>query len=263
MEEALTPAEFRAVWDSKPVLRAVYGDYYRRIAAWCRPGLTLEVGAGSGNLKEILPEVVSSDIVACPWLDAVVDAQALPFADGSLANIVGVDVLHHVQLPRQFLSEARRVLAGGGRVVLVEPAITPVSWAMFKLGHPEPIDMGADPLSDGARDPDKHPMDSNQAIPTLLAGRYRRRLEHDLPGLKVAHVERLSLFAYPLSGGFRPWNLLPEKLVAPVLRLEEHLAPALARVMGFRLLLVLQRDPAEPGRSTGGSGRRSSENVVR
>ncbi len=248
MEAALSPTEFRSVWDSKAVLRAVYGDYYRRMAAWCRPGTTLEVGAGSGNLKEVMADVVASDIVSCPWLDAVVDAQALPFADGSLANIVGVDVLHHVQYPRRFLVEARRVLAPGGRVVLLEPAVTPVSWAVFKVGHPEPIDMRADPLAAGAPDPGKHPMDSNQAVPTLLAGRYRSRMEQEIPGLRVAHVERLSLFAYPLSGGFRPWNLLPARLVGPVLRLEERLAPVLARAMGFRLLLVFERDPGNRAR---------------
>ena len=241
MEAALSPAEFRAVWDSKAVLRAVYGDYYRRLSSWCRPGTTLEVGAGSGNLKTTLPDVVSSDVVPCSWLDAVVDAQALPFADDSLGNIVGVDVLHHLQYPRRFLADATRVLKPGGRVVLVEPAITPVSWAVYKVGHPEPIDLSADPLSDGVPDPGKHPMDANQAIPTLLAGRYRKRLERMVPGLKVAHVERLSLLAYPLSGGFRPWNLLPARLVGPLLRLERHLAPLLAPVMGFRLLLVLER----------------------
>ncbi len=259
MEEALSPAEFRAVWDSKPVLRAVYGDYYRRMASQCRPGTTLEVGAGSGNLNEVMADVVASDIVACPWLDAVVDAQALPFADGSLANIVGVDVLHHVQYPRRFLAEARRVLAPGGRVVLVEPAITPVSWAVFKLGHPEPVDMRADPLSAGAPDASKHPMDSNQAIPTLLAGRDRNRLEREITGLRVAHAERLSLFAYPLSGGFRPWNLLPARAVGPVLRLEEHLNPVLARAMGFRLLLVFERAGASPRAMPGPARRQASE----
>ena len=62
-EHSLSPEEFRAVWDSKPVLRAVYRDYYARIAEWCRPGVTLEIGAGSGNLRDELPGVLSSDIV--------------------------------------------------------------------------------------------------------------------------------------------------------------------------------------------------------
>ncbi len=240
MEQALTPDEFRAVWTAKPVLRAVYSDYYRRIRQWCPDGPIVEVGAGSGNLKDHLSDVVSTDIVGSGWVDAVVDAQALPFADGRLAAIVGVDVLHHLESAALFLAEAERVLRPGGRVVLVEPAITPVSWAVYKLGHPEPIDMGVDPLAAVEPSPDKHPMDSNQAIPTLLAGRYRTALEARFPRLRVLHREKLSLLAYPLSGGFRPWNLLPRSLVAPTLRFESRVLPVLGPLAGFRLLLVIE-----------------------
>jgi SAM-dependent methyltransferase len=241
VERALTPTEFRAVWERKPVLRAVYGEHYRLIAEWARPGRTIEIGAGAGNLKDSMPRVLSSDITPADWLDMLLDAQALPFASGSLANVVGVDVLHHIEYPRRFLTEAARVLEPGGRAVFVEPAITPVSWVAFKLGHPEPVDLGVDPLSDGLPNPSKHPFESNQAIPTLLAGRHRSRLERELPQLRVVHSERSSMFAYPLSGGYRPWCLLPARFVEPVLRLESRLAPALSPLMGFRLLLVIEK----------------------
>ncbi len=245
VEKALSPEEFRAVWQSKPALRAVYDDYYRRMARWRRPGPSLEIGAGSGNLKERLPDVIASDIVGSPWLDAVLDAQALPFVDGSLASVVGVDVLHHIEYPSRFLREIGRVLRPGGRLVVVEPAITPVSRIVFALGHPEPVDMRADPLVDGTPDPSRDPMESNQAIPTLLA-RHRHRLETEFPDLKVLHSELLSLGAYPLSGGFRPWTLLPGVLVRPMLRIEERLAPLVGSVLAFRLLLVLERRGGPP-----------------
>jgi hypothetical protein len=58
---------------------------------WCghikkalRPGKTLELGGGSGVLKEFLPPVITTDIVFAPWLDAVIDAHALPFHHESL-----------------------------------------------------------------------------------------------------------------------------------------------------------------------------------
>jgi hypothetical protein len=64
----------------------------------------------------------------------------------------------------------------------------------------------------------------------------------------VVHQERVSLLAYPLSGGFRSWNLVPAAAVAPLLRLEERVAPRLGRLAGFRLLLVIESGPgADPG----------------
>lgn len=241
MERALTPTEFRAVWERKPALRAVYREHYRLMLAWSRPGRTVEVGAGAGNLKDSMPGVLSSDIVPADWLDILLDAQTLPVATGSLANVVGVDVLHHIEYPRRFLVEAQRVLEPGGRVVVVEPAITPVSWLVFKLGHPEPVHLRVDPLADGLPNPTKHPFESNQAIPTLLAGRHRSRLEREVPELRLVHRQRLSPFAYPLSGGYRPWCLLPARFVEPVLRLESRVTPALGPLMAFRLLLVIEK----------------------
>ena len=63
------------VWNSKPVLRLVYDDFYRRIAAECVPGLTIELGGGIGNLKQRLENVVSTDVQPASWLDCVADAQ--------------------------------------------------------------------------------------------------------------------------------------------------------------------------------------------
>ena len=76
MEKA--PATYREIWDRKPVLRAVYGDIYRRMLEHVVPGPILEVGGGSGNFKLFAPATISSDILPAPWLDLVCDAQQLP-----------------------------------------------------------------------------------------------------------------------------------------------------------------------------------------
>ena len=62
-----------------------------------------------------------------------------------------------------------------------------------------------------------------------------------MPELSLRSVALLSLFAYPLSGGFRPWSLIPRRGVAPMLRIEDHLAPMLGQLMAFRLFVVLER----------------------
>lgn len=225
--------EHRIAWQAKPVLRAIYADFYRRIIAVCRPGPSLEIGGGSGNLKEFASHVVSTDVVPTPWLDVAADAQALPFAGESFANIVMVDVLHHIERPRRFFAEAERVLRPGGRIIFIEPGISPVSWLFYRYYHPEPIVINDDPLADGALDPTPKPFDAN--------GRHRPRLKQAFPQLDLLEVNRFGFFAYPLSVGFRPWCLIPSTLVEPLLRVEAVLSPLLGHLMAFRLLAVFEK----------------------
>lgn len=234
-------AEHGRQWRKKPALRDIYVDLYRRMAAARAPGRTLEIGGGSGIFKEFAPDTVTTDILVAPWLDLVADAQTLPFAPDSFANIVMFDVLHHIEFPRKFLAEASRTLQPGGRVIMVEPGITPLSWPFYHFIHPEPVRMNEDPLRDGAADPNRDAFDANQAIPTLLFGRHRDRFTQIFPEFKVLSKEWLSLFAYPLSGGFKPWSLIPHALVKPVLSLEDKLAPLVGAAMGFRVLIVLEK----------------------
>ncbi len=235
-------ADHRGMWVRKPGLRAVYEDYYRFIRSACHDGRTLEIGGGPGNLREyFLPQIISTDIQFAPWLDIVADAQALPFSDNSFDNLVMVDVLHHLESPKKFFSEAQRVVRPGGRIVLIEPAITPVSTLFFRLLHHEPVDMRANPLADVVLNSARNPYDSNQAIPTLLFGRYRQAFVTHFPALQIREKRWMSLLAYPLSGGFRRWSLLPAALAGSVLRLESIVAPLLGPLMAFRLAIVVDR----------------------
>jgi len=233
--------EYRHAWQRKPALREIYADYYRRIAAWAIGGPTLELGGGAGNLKEHLPDIVSTDIQFAPWLDTVADAQALPFCDSSFANIVMFDVLHHVERPCRFLTEVQRVLTTGGRLIVIEPDITPVSYIFYRAFHPEPVDRRIDPLADGELTPERDPYAANQAIPSLLFRRDRARMEAQYSRLKVLECQRLALFTYPLSGGFRPWTLIPAAWVPRALRIEDRLLPTLGALMAFRMLGVIEK----------------------
>lgn len=244
----------RLLWAGKPQLRSIYEDFYRRLVAACQDGSKLEIGGGSGNLKAWATDVIATDIVPVPWLDLAADAQALPFAGESLGNIVAVDVLHHIERPRRFLAEAQRVLKTGGRLILLEPAITPLSWFFYRFAHPEPLDLGADPLDDGPLAAGRRPFDANQAIPTLLFGRHRRRMEDLFPLLRLIELRHLSLLAYPLSGGFRPWSLVPAGMVGKLLRFEDKVAPLLGGLMAFRLFAVLEKRAACNDPDTKGAG---------
>ena len=238
-------SDYRAIWSQKPVLRTIYSDYFERLASHCRPGRTLEIGGGIGNLKELLPDVVSSDIQFSSSLDIVADAQSLPVKEHAFANIVMLDVLHHLEFPVRFLKDAARTLEPGGRIVMIEPAITLGSTLFYRFIHHEPVVMSADPLVDGEPDPQRNPYDSNQAIPTLLATKYRSKQQEIVPELKLEHTEWFSFIAYPMSGGFKSWSLISDQIARRLLKLESFLERPLGRYFGFRLLIVFEKQQPE------------------
>lgn len=232
--------QHQAVWQKKPILRLLYTEWYQEIAGWLQPGQTLEVGGGTGNLKEFAPSVVCTDIVKVPWLDAVADAQQLPFVSGSLANIVLFDTLHHLENVRYFFDEALRVLQPGGRVIIMDPYISVFSWPIYHFLHPEPVDFSQDPLTLSPTKPGRKPFDANQAISTILFERSSGRFHELYPTLKKRSHQRLAFFAYPLSGGFEHPSLMPAWMVRPVLTLERLLG-VLSRYLAFRILVVLEK----------------------
>jgi SAM-dependent methyltransferase len=233
----------RQIWEQKESIRLLYRDFHRRLLQACPSGRIIDIGGGTAHVKELVPDAVSVDVLPFPGIDAVADAHNLPFADGTFAGAVMLDVLHHLERPIDFLKEASRVLKPGGTLAMLEPAMTTIARPFYRYLHDEPVDMSVDPFAEVVINPARDPFDSNQAIPTLLftTASARERLEKTIPGLRVKTVEWLSLFAYPLSGGFQKWSLMPAKLVRPVLTLEDSAPRFIRRSIAFRMLIVLQR----------------------
>ena len=140
------------------------------------------------------------------------------------------------------MTEAERVLTDGGRLIMIEPAITPLSYFFYKFLHQEPVKLGWSPKWDCKPDVDKDPYDSNQAIPTLLFGRYSKSIFNKSNlSLEIKKKEWISTFVYPLSGGFKPWNLIPEFSLKRLLIIDGFLSKYLGFLLGFRLLVVLEK----------------------
>jgi SAM-dependent methyltransferase len=237
----------RRAWDSNRALRAFYRHWYRRLreALPSRDlGEWIEIGSGPGLAREFIPELVLTDIVQAPWHAQRVSAEALPFADGEVGALVLFDVLHHVEAPARFFAEATRVLRPGGRILLLEPYISPLSRLIYWLFHPELVDTSVDPLVIPAREvlEAKDPFHSNQATPTLIFHRGGgRRFAGMFPKLAVARIERLAGLAYPTTGGFSRGPLLPFPLWKALFAIEKLLPEFVFRLLGFRVFVVIER----------------------
>jgi SAM-dependent methyltransferase len=228
----------RAQWERKKSVRLLYRDFHRQLQ-----GRVLDIGSGTAHIKEFRPDIISADILPFPGIDVVTDAHRLPFSDGYFAGVVMLDVLHHLERPIEFLKEASRVLRTGGRLAMIEPAMTALARRFYDRFHEEPVDMQADAFAAVEINPDRNPFDANQAIPSLLFATEpaRRRVEQTIPSLGIRSVDWLSLLAYPMSGGFQKWSLMPAPLVAPTLALERRVPAAIRRHVAFRMMVVLER----------------------
>jgi SAM-dependent methyltransferase len=245
----------RRAWEENPALQSLYAEWYGRIAdALPAPALGpwVEIGSGPGLARRFIPDLELTDLVRAPWHDREVNAEALPFGPASLGALVLLDVLHHLPNPRRFFAEAVRVLRPGGRIVLCEPYMSPVSYPIYKLFHIESLDMRADPLAPAATNgSSRDPFESNQAIPTALFGRSRRAFEEAFPELRIQGVERLAGLSYPASGGFSRGPMLPLRLWAALRDLEARYPVPLMRVFAFRLFAVVERVGGPDATGTG------------
>jgi len=237
--------EHRRAWDANAALRTLYAEWYGRVAAALPPasfGPRVELGSGPGFARNFIPDLELTDLVKASWHDREVSAEALPYADASLGGLVLFDVLHHLPAPRRFFAEATRALKPGGRVVLCEPYIGPLSYPVYKFLHEEPVRMRVDPLAPVSAD-GRDPFDSNQGAPTLLFTRTRGRaaFAHEFPTLALRSVERLAGPSYAASGGFSRAPLLPPAAWRALHALEGRLPEPLFRLLGFRMLAVIER----------------------
>jgi SAM-dependent methyltransferase len=235
--------QHREAWRDDEALRTLYNRWYERVREKLPPqrvGPWLELGSGPGFAKGVIPELELSDVVRAPWHQYEVDAEALPFADTSLGALVLFDVLHHLARPAAFFAEAVRVLRQDGRVVLCEPYVSALSFPVYRLFHEERLDFTVEPL-DGAPASGDDPFDGNQAIPTQLFVRRRAELRRRFPELRLLEVETLAGPSYPASGGFSRRALLPIPLWRALLAVEDRLPSAAFRLIGFRLLAVMER----------------------
>jgi SAM-dependent methyltransferase len=236
--------DYKKRWDEKPVLRAVYADLYRYVEESLVEGNTLEIGSGIGNFKIKQGSLIKTDIQFSIDIDVVSDAQSLPFSNESFSNIVLVDVVHHLECPMLFFAEAQRILKSGGRIIMIDPGITPLSWFFYKFLHQEPVNMKWNPMVECFIDPQKDPYDSNQGMPTLLFGKYLEFFKDKFPSLVLLEHSWMSIFVYQLSGGFQAWSLIPGRLVNNLLKIERRIQkkfPFLGGIIAFRLKIVLEK----------------------
>lgn len=209
----------------KIFLKKIYIEFYKRINQSLIPTkrkkYIVELGSGGGFIKEIIPEVVTSDILPLPSVDLHFSALTMPFKNNSVDAFVMIDVFHHIHDAEKFLTEMNRCLKKKGQIIMIEPSNTLFGKIIYKYFHHEPYNpkggwsfVSTGPLS-GA----------NSALPWIVFFRDRKKFEKKYPHLKIMDIHAHTPFKYLLSGGFSFMQLVPNFFYPVVSFLETILTP--------------------------------------
>lgn len=234
----------RAAWERNPALRALYAYWYGEIEQALGDrleGEVLEIGSGPGFSRQFLPGLQTSDTVKAPWHDYQLDAtRRWPFGAGSWDGVVLFDVLHHLADPAALFAEATRTLRSGGRLVMMEPYVSPCSYPVYRFFHEESADTTVNPFALDSSS-DKDPFEGNQAVPGLIFERHGEQLRQTFPELEVLGLRFYPGFSYVASGGFNRSPLLPFGPWRALFRLDRSIPAGLRRGTAFRMMAMLER----------------------
>jgi SAM-dependent methyltransferase len=223
----------------KPFLKRIYIDFYKQFAELVpepQGKILVELGSGGGFIKEVISNVITSEVVELPNIDKVFSALEMPFEKASVDAFFMVDVFHHIAEPRVFFTEAIRCLKGGGKVIMIEPANTLFSRFIYKNFHHEPFDVHANwELEETGR-----LSESNGAIPWIVFTRDGKIFEKEFPSLKIVRIRNHTPLRYILSGGLTLRQLVPSFTYEFIKAIEYVLSP-LNNLLGMFQTIELQK----------------------
>ena len=205
---------------NKPFLRRIYIDWYSefiRCTNEIPDGKILEIGSGGGFLKELLPQVITSDVLELPNCDMTFSAEKLPFEKEELSAIFMINVLHHIPDPENFFNEAnlKLIYKNFHHEAFDEKA----SWKLNSIG----------PLSS-----------SNQALPSIIFERDRIVFNQKYPKLQILRLKYHTPFRYILSGGVSKKPLLPY-FTYPIISKFEKLLQPINKLIGMFMTIEIEK----------------------
>jgi len=208
-----SPERFKEIRDciqNKKSLKKLYLEVYQKYLNCINrspcDGQTIEIGSGAGFVKDIIPNVITSDVVAYSGVDRVLDATQLDFSENSLSCICMYNVLHHIPDTPAFFREADRCLKKGGRIFMVEPYPGWIGALVYRYLHHEGYEPNAKRWEFESVGPVS---DANNALPYIIFERDIEEFRRQFPHFSVVRFEPHTPLRFWLAGGMKKWSLLP------------------------------------------------------
>lgn len=234
-----TTLDHEKIIEKKKILNSIYHYFYKILFQHInQKEKILELGSGSSIFKKINSNLITSDIIKTSKIDIAIDAHELKKLGSNFCDtIIMCNVLHHLHSPDIFFSEASQILNDGGKIVMIEPYISPLSYFIYKFLHHEPcykseswnlINYQGGRLSE-----------SNLYMPTMIFYRDHNLFEKKFPQFKIAQKKPILGLSYLLSGGLSGPSFIPDFLVNFFMFLEIKVLPQ--RIFGLFTYIEIKK----------------------
>lgn len=221
--------EIRSVLLRKYGLRSLYQEIYARyqssLSQTPQQGVPIELGAGAGFVKNVIPDMMTTDILAYHGIDAAVDGTRMPFPDNSIRFVCMWNVLHHIPDAEALFRELDRCLVPGGRVLIQDQHVGWISRWVLRYIHHEPFRPEAAEWAFTTTGPLSG---ANGALAWMIFQRDVSNFRTLFPRLRIHAYQPHSPLRFWLAGGLKSWSLIPPgtwSLVTALDRLLIRLSP--------------------------------------
>jgi SAM-dependent methyltransferase len=160
----------------------------------------------------------------------------LPFEDSSFDAVLAVDSVHHSKNPIQGLQEMIRVVRKRGKVVIVEPFVSLLSYAPYKIFHHEETSFRYTPEK---TDYPHKIQDGDQGVSRYLIDEIsKNNLEFRIEDFELFYRSFVSFF---LTGGINSPLPIRGGIIKNLYKLEKKIPQKILRLISSRVILVLTK----------------------
>ena len=167
------------------------------------------------------------DFEICEEIEDLLDA--VTCAPDSLDGLVILDCFWQLEDPIQFLRQLETALKPDAKAVFIEPLLSPVSYLIARMRHPNHLDIKVKPYEKSGK--------INFASPSLIFDRIENRIQFmkEFPSLTFDKRERLNLFT----------GCLPENsdFLKKAKQVDDFLMPFLGNFAASHMLVELRKKP--------------------
>ena len=204
----------------------------------------LEVGAGAAISNIFVSRnIVRTDILPFNEFNVLGDCamERLPFKDSSFDAVLAFDSIHHSEQPSKAILELLRVTRKGGKIILVEPFVSLLSYLPYKIFHHEDTswnfkEQGSIELSLQNHNPET----GDQGVSRFIINQLSNWRSTNFPKLTVS-TTYLSPFSFFATGGVSRPLKTPEIFVKVLIKLENLIPNFIMKFLASRVILTIAK----------------------